>query len=106
MTKFPRSRIAATCGRSGEWVLTDPRRVARWFVFKPKIPIWVNFGGTWIGKCLYILWPLGISYGDLGYFMTIWYILYSFGTFCIHWVHFVFLWYIFPEEKSRNPGSP
>jgi hypothetical protein len=20
-------------------------RVARWFVFKPKIPIWVNFGG-------------------------------------------------------------
>jgi hypothetical protein len=19
--------------------------VARWFVFKPKIPIWVNFGG-------------------------------------------------------------
>jgi hypothetical protein len=20
------------------------RRVARWFVFKPKIPIWVNFG--------------------------------------------------------------
>jgi hypothetical protein len=20
-------------------------KVARWFVFKPKIPIWVNFGG-------------------------------------------------------------
>jgi hypothetical protein len=20
-------------------------RVARWFLFKPKIPIWVNFGG-------------------------------------------------------------
>jgi hypothetical protein len=20
-------------------------RVARWLVFKPKIPIWVNFGG-------------------------------------------------------------
>jgi hypothetical protein len=20
-------------------------RVARWFVFNPKIPIWVNFGG-------------------------------------------------------------
>jgi hypothetical protein len=20
-------------------------RVARWFIFKPKIPIWVNFGG-------------------------------------------------------------
>jgi hypothetical protein len=22
------------------------RRVARWFVFKPKIEIWVNFGGS------------------------------------------------------------
>jgi hypothetical protein len=21
------------------------RRAARWFLFKPKIPIWVNFGG-------------------------------------------------------------
>jgi hypothetical protein len=26
-------------------------RVARWFVFKPKIPTWVNFGRTWKGKC-------------------------------------------------------
>jgi hypothetical protein len=25
-------------------------RVARWFVFKPKIPIWVNFGGPEIGN--------------------------------------------------------
>jgi hypothetical protein len=25
-------------------------RVARWFVFKPKIPIWVNFGGFCHGK--------------------------------------------------------
>jgi hypothetical protein len=31
--------------------------IARWFFFKPKIPIWVNFGGLQIGKCLYILWP-------------------------------------------------
>jgi hypothetical protein len=52
-----------------------------------KIPIWVNFGGPYIGKCLYILWPLGISYGDLGYFMIIWYILYSFGTFFRFWCH-------------------
>jgi hypothetical protein len=28
-----------------------------------------------------ILWPFGISYIDSGYFMTIGYILYSFGTF-------------------------
>jgi hypothetical protein len=26
-------------------------RVARWFLFKTKIPIWVNFGGPKIGKC-------------------------------------------------------
>jgi thiol-disulfide isomerase/thioredoxin len=32
-------------------------RVARWFILKPKVPIWVNFGGPWIGKCKYILWP-------------------------------------------------
>jgi hypothetical protein len=25
-------------------------RVARWFIFKPKIPFWVNFEGSWIGK--------------------------------------------------------
>jgi hypothetical protein len=55
--------------------------VARWFLFKPKIPIWVNFGEVWNGKCLYILWPFGIFYRHLGYFMTIWYILCSFGTF-------------------------
>jgi hypothetical protein len=30
-------------------------RVARWFVFKPKILLWVNFGGPLNGKCWYIL---------------------------------------------------
>jgi hypothetical protein len=30
-------------------------RVARWFVFKPKIQIWVNFGGSCNGSCSYIL---------------------------------------------------
>jgi hypothetical protein len=30
-------------------------RVARWFVFKPKIPIWVNFGASCNGKSWYIL---------------------------------------------------
>jgi hypothetical protein len=38
-----------------------------------------------MGKCLYILWPFGICYGYLGYFMTIWYILCSFGTFFRFW---------------------
>jgi hypothetical protein len=25
--------------------------VARWYIFKPKISIWVNFGGPQNGKC-------------------------------------------------------
>jgi hypothetical protein len=46
-------------------------RIARWYIVKPKIPIWVNFGGPWNGKGWYILWPFGILrsfvifYGDL-----------------------------------------
>jgi hypothetical protein len=55
----------------------------------------------------YILWPFGIFYGHLVYFMAIWYILWSFGIFYGHLV----IWYIFPpfgilcQEKSGNPGS-
>jgi hypothetical protein len=30
-------------------------RVARWFVFKPKVPIKVNFGRSCYGKSWYIL---------------------------------------------------
>jgi hypothetical protein len=52
-------------------------RVARWFIFKPKIPIWVSFGGPKIVKML-----IYFRYGHLEYFtdvwgycMTIWYIL-------------------------------
>jgi hypothetical protein len=40
-------------------------RVARWFVFTPKVPIWVNFGGPWNGKCQHVLRPFGIFYGLL-----------------------------------------
>jgi hypothetical protein len=29
-------------------------RVARRYIFKPKIPIWVHFGGPWNVKCWYI----------------------------------------------------
>jgi hypothetical protein len=42
-----------------------PPKVARWFVFKPKIPIWENFGGPLNGKCWCILWPFGIVCGHL-----------------------------------------
>jgi hypothetical protein len=60
-------------------------RVVRWFIFKPKIPIWANFWGPWMGKCSYIVWPFGILYGHLRYFMTIWNIFRTFGVFMTIW---------------------
>jgi hypothetical protein len=54
-------------------------RVARWFVFKPKIPIWVNFGGSCYGKSWYIIWQFGLFDGHLVYFVVIWYIFPRFG---------------------------
>jgi hypothetical protein len=59
-------------------------RDAGWFVSKPKIPIWVNFGGPCNGKCPFmsiwsILRPLEIFYRHLLDFMAIWYILWPFG---------------------------
>jgi hypothetical protein len=45
-------------------------RVARWFIFKPKLQIWVNFGGPWNGKYWHILWPFEIYYGHLVYYIS------------------------------------
>jgi hypothetical protein len=42
-----------------------------YIIFKPNMPAWVNFGGPWNGKGLYILWPFEICYGQLVYFMAI-----------------------------------
>jgi hypothetical protein len=40
-------------------------RVARWYIFKPKVQIWVNFGGPWNGKGWYILWSIVVYYSHL-----------------------------------------
>jgi hypothetical protein len=48
-------------------------RAARWFVFKPKIPVWVNFGGSCNGNCQYILCPFDLFYVHLEYFVSILY---------------------------------
>jgi hypothetical protein len=73
-----------------EWTPRSKRangvsRVARWFVFKPKIPIWVNFGGRWYGRCWCIIWPFGLFYGHLTYFTAFGYILRYFGIFYPFW---------------------
>jgi hypothetical protein len=71
-------------------------RVARWFVFNPKIPIWLNLGG--------------FAMVNLGIFMTTWAILRPLEIFYVHLVHLVVIWYIFLrfgmlyQEKSGNPG--
>jgi hypothetical protein len=84
----------------GHLSLIAVRGVARWFVCKPKIQIWVNFGGPWNGKCCHNLWntiwPFGTFYEHLGHFMTIWYILCSFGTLFPVLVSFT-------KEKSGIP---
>jgi hypothetical protein len=58
---------------------------------KPKFPIWLNFGVSCIRSCYYSLWPFGLFYGHLVYFVAIWYILWSF-------------WYIFPF-RQHWPGQ-
>jgi hypothetical protein len=61
-----------------------------------KIPIWVNFGGPWNGKCLVYFKTIWNIYSHLAYFMVIWYSL-------------CFL-YIFPvlvcldQDISGSPG--
>jgi hypothetical protein len=45
-----------------------------------------------------ILWPIGIFYGRLGYFMTIWYILCSLGAFFSGFG-------IMYQEESGNPDN-
>jgi hypothetical protein len=47
-------------------------RVARWFIFKTKIPIWVNLEGLGIEKVSIFFGPFGIYYGHLAHFMAIW----------------------------------
>jgi hypothetical protein len=70
----------------------SPTRVARWFVFKPKIQIWVNFGGPCNERCWLILWPFDLFYCHFVYLMVISYILWIFG-------------YIFPILLYIVPGK-
>jgi hypothetical protein len=63
------------------FLLDGSTRVARWYVFIPNNTIWVIFVGSCNGRCWYILWPFGLFYGHLVYFVVTWYILWSFGIY-------------------------
>jgi hypothetical protein len=84
-------------------------RVARWHIFIPKIPIWVNLGvalrtmddfmaiwSTYFMAIWSILWPFCIFCGHLVYFMAIWSILWTFGLFYGHFVYCMVIYNIFP----------
>jgi hypothetical protein len=73
-------------------------RVARWHIFKPKIPIWLNFGGSCNGRCWYILWPLGIFYRNLVYICILW----PFGILNDYLVIFPRFGILY-KAKSGNP---
>jgi hypothetical protein len=46
------------------------------FSHQKKQTLWAYFGGMWNLKCWYILWPFGLLYGHLVYYMAIWYMYY------------------------------
>jgi hypothetical protein len=85
-------------------------RVARWYIFRPKIPIWENFRESSNGRYWYSLCPFGfllpfvIFYCHLVYFEAFWCILLPFGIISDHLVHFV-IWYVV-ERKIWQPCSP
>jgi hypothetical protein len=84
-------------------------RVARWYIFKPKIPSWVILEGLAMEDVGNIIWPFGLFYDHMVYFMAIWCILWLFDTFMSTWYIFVSLVYfsrfgMLCQEKSGNPG--
>jgi hypothetical protein len=68
---FFQSNSGHTVHPAYEAAASIPTRVARWHIFKPKILIWVNFGGTCNGRCWYMLW----TYKYMVYFPPFWYVL-------------------------------
>jgi hypothetical protein len=70
-------------------------RVARWFILKPKIPIWIILESPILKMLIYFC--------NLGYLMDVWDIWLPFGTFCVHLAPFSGFGIMY-QEKSGNPG--
>jgi hypothetical protein len=75
-------------------------RVARWYIFKPKIRLGVNFGVSCNERWDYILaiWYILLPFGNL---VVIWYILVPFGNLVVIWYillpfgNLVVIWYMY-----------
>jgi hypothetical protein len=65
--------------------------------FKNKNP---SLGKFWRALKWKLFWPFEILYGHLGYLMTAWYLLCSFGAF----LSGLGIMYRTYQEKSGNPG--
>jgi hypothetical protein len=71
-------------------------RVARWHIFKPKISIWVHFGGSCKEICCYKICTFGLFHGYLVYFIVI--------CMCYGYlVHVIPFWKVV-SKKFCNPG--
>jgi hypothetical protein len=77
-------------------------RVARWYIFKPNPPIWVNFGGSYNGRFKHIRWPFGKFWRVLQW--KILHILWPFGIFFGYFVYFSRFGMLY-HEKSGNPAE-
>jgi hypothetical protein len=64
--------------------------VARWFACKPKIQIWLNFGGPWNGKCCHNLSPFGVPYCNWAFW--------PFGILSGRSVYISQYWYAVPRK--------
>jgi hypothetical protein len=75
-------------------------RVARWYTFRTKIPIWVNFER-------HAIKDVGQFYGHSVYFTAISYtILWPFVIFCGYFGYIFSRFGNLYQEKSGNPGQP
>jgi hypothetical protein len=62
-------------------------RVARWYIFIPKISFWEYYGRPWNGKFCKTFCRLDI-------FIAIWHILWPIGMLCCHMGCFSTFWYV------------
>jgi hypothetical protein len=73
--------------------------VARWFISRPKVLVWVYFGGPWNGKCWYIFWPLGIIYDNLYMYLQ------PFGVVCGPLVYIFRIGMFGPTKYLATPAT-
>jgi hypothetical protein len=80
MSFWSKTAISRTTGTNARAGLPDG-------LFSNQNPNLSKFWKAFNWKMFNISLSFKIFSGDLGYFMTIWYILYSFGTFFRFWYH-------------------